>query len=714
MNLSEVLNVALPELPARRVKSYPRIHPKIVMREQVEGGVPVLIAIVSGGTYLYRFNPQQWALAQLFDGQRSYADVTQAYQEQTNTAIEENDVREFADSLEQGEFWYKSALDQNLTAAQKLADTRQQKIKKKFADLSSIVVASWDPDVHITRLHQAIKFMYRPWFMFLSAGLLAITVLIFVGGWHEIWRDTIEYYTFTDKGGADLTEFWLLFCALGFFHESAHAVTCKHFGGEVHRTGFLLVYLSPAFFADITEVYVYGGKWQRIAAIFAGIWVELMFCSVASIIWWGSPLGSSVHDFAYKVMLITGVAVVLMNLNPLIKLDGYYLFGELIGIPTIKENSTEYLSSWIKHNLFRLPVEVPYLRQRRRWLFVFYAIISGAYSYLVLFAIVRLAYNIADHFSPQWAFLPAAALAFLIFKTRLRSSWRFMRDFFLDKQQTMKAALQSPRKIAYAAVILLTLFAPIWRETVTGKFVLEPEERAIVRAVEPGEVTAVLVSEGTYVTAAAPLMQLRNVSLERKDDNARADLRSAELQSRNAQLNYQDVGPATIQRIYQQQRYRSLAEQKDKLHIRSPISGLLVTPNMENLIGSIVDSGAVLAEVDDLRTMKARIFIPEFEVPKVLPGAEVSLKLESEFRPLRGKVTSMTLASSPIEPGLISEQKYKGIAPPAYYVATAPFANIDGAMRPGMSGDAKINIRRLSVAGFVFENLREFTRRKIW
>jgi hypothetical protein len=112
--------------------------------------------------------------------------------------------------------------------------------------------------------------------------------------------------------------------------------------------------------------------------------------------------------------------------------------------------------------------------------------------------------------------------------------------------------------------------------------------------------------------------------------------------------------------------------------------------------------------------MKARIFIPEFEVPKVLPGAEVSLKLESEFRPLRGKVTSMTLASSPIEPGLISEQKYKGIAPPAYYVATAPFANIDGAMRPGMSGDAKINIRRLSVAGFVFENLREFTRRKIW
>ena len=110
------------------------------------------------------------------------------------------------------------------------------------------------------------------------------------------------------------------------------------------------------------EVYVYGGKWPRVAAIVAGIWVELMFCSVASIVWWGTPAGNPVHDFAYKIMLITGVAVVLMNLNPLIKLDGYYLFGELVGIPTIKENSTDYLSSWVKRNVFRLPVDVPYLR----------------------------------------------------------------------------------------------------------------------------------------------------------------------------------------------------------------------------------------------------------------------------------------------------------------------------------------------------------------
>lgn len=714
MNLSEVLNVALPDLPARRNKSYPRVHPKLIMREHVEVGVLTRVATISGGTYLYRFNSEQWAVVQLFDGERSYRQVAEAYQRQTNTAFDEEQVREFADSLEELDFWYKTPQEKNLTASEKLSETRQRQVKKRSVDLSSIVVASWDPDVHITRLHKLVKFVYTPWFLFLTLVLFTLMALIFMSGWSEIWRDTVEYYTFTDKGALDLVEFWLLFCGLGFFHESAHALTCKHFGGEVHRTGFMLVYLSPAFFADITEVYVYGGKWQRIAAIFAGIWTELIFCSVASIIWWGTPAGSPVHDFAYKVMLITGVAVVLMNLNPLIKLDGYYLFGELIGIPTIKESSTEYLSWWVKHNLFRLPVEVPYLRRQRRWLFVSYATISGAYSYLVLFAVVRLTYNIFNHFTPQWAFVPAAALAFLIFRARVRSSWRFMKDFYLDKRQRFLAQLNSPQALALGAVILVALFAPVWRETVSGRFLLEPQQRAIVRATEPGEIIAVKADEGMQVDAAAPLVTLRNFKLESRAGDAQVGLSSAEAYSRQAQLNYTNIGRAKTERIYQRERYHDISEQVGALDIRSPIAGMVVTPSIKDLTGTIVDPGAELAEVDDIGILRGRIFIPEFEASKVALNAEVSLKLESQFQPIRGRVNSLAPASSLIDEGLVSQEKYKGIAPPAYYVATVLLSNHDGKMLPGMSGDAKISVRHRSIAGFVFQDLQDFTSRKIW
>jgi putative peptide zinc metalloprotease protein len=711
MNLAEVLNVALPELPARRLtKRFPRLHPKLIIREQIEDGNPTMVGMISGGTFIFRFTPEQWRLLELFNGERSYAEVADLYLEQTGVAFGEEQIHEFTDSLDEGGFWYKTTYEQNITASQKLADERQRKNKRKV-DLSLITFSTWDPDRYLTNLHRLIGFAYAPWFTFLTLGMFTIMTLIFVGGWSEIWRDSVQYYTFTDKGAADLAEFWLLFCGLGFFHESAHGLTCKHFGGEVHKMGFMLIYLSPAFFCDVGEVYVYGGKWPRIAAIVAGIWIELMFCSIASVVWWGTPSGSPVHDFAYKIMLITGVAVVLMNLNPLIKLDGYYLFGELIGIPTIKESSTEYLSSWFKRHVFRLPVEVPYLRRSRRGLFVGYALISGAYSYVVLLAVIRLAYNIFAHFSAQWAFLPAGVIAVLIFRVRLRSTGRFMRDFFLDKKEAIAGWSTSPRGALLEGLILVLLFAPIWHKTVAGRFIVEPEQRAVVRATVAGQVVALFTDEGMEIAAHSPIAQLQDIRLE---SEARTDLGMAEDRVRQSQLSYRDLGGALGERASQTERNRSVEGRMSALEIVSPISGVVVTPNLRNLVGSFVEEGRVLAEVDDLRSLKANIFLPEFEMHEVGVGASAAIKLASRFAPVRGRVTAIAPALAEVPPGVIRQEKYQGIVPPSYYVATMLIPSPLEGMTVGMTGDAKIAVRRQSVAGAVWTAAREFVQRKLW
>jgi putative peptide zinc metalloprotease protein len=715
MNLSEVLNVALPELPARRIgKSNLRLHPKLIAREQIEGGVPTIVATVSGGSYVMRFSPEQWKLLQLFNGERSYGEAAELFQEETGIDVSEEQVREFADSLDEGGIWYRTSLELATTASEKLADERRRRSRKKI-DLSMMTFSTWDPDEYLTRLYARLRFVYTKWFTFLTLGVFALMILIFVSGWSEIWRDTVRYYTFTDKSAADLAEFWLLFCGLGFFHESAHGLTCKHFGGGVHSMGFMLIYLSPAFFCDVGEVYVYGGKWPRVAAIIAGIWVELMFCSAASIVWWGTPAGNPIHDFAYKIMLITGVAVVLMNLNPLIKLDGYYLFGELVGVPTIKENSTEYLSSWVKRHVFRLPVDVPYLRPRRRGLFVGYALMSGLYSYVVLFAVVRFVYNIFSRSSPQWAFLPALLLAFLIFRARLRSSVRFMKDFYLDKQQDLRTWWNQPYKVGPAVLVAaLVLFAPVWRETVSSRFVLEPQQHATIRAAVPGQITEVLADEGTPVAAGTPLFLLRNVRLEAEADDAKRSLGAAEARAREAEINYANLGIARAERASQVGRSHSVFEQVAALQVASPIAGVVATPRLQDRVGSFVQEGDELAEINDARTLKARIFIPEFQVRRIRPGAPVSLKLESLFQPVRGQVNSIAPASSELAAGLAEEEKYKGIAPPSYFAASVLLSNAEGRLRPGMSGEAKVQVKRQSIAGFVWETVREFFQRKVW
>ena len=711
MNLSEVLNVALPELPARRLdKTFRRLHPKLIAREQLEDGVPTIIAMVSGGSFIMRFTPDQWKLVQLFNGTRSYQDIAELFLKETGIAFTEEEVREFADPLDECGMWYRTTLDLSTTAGEKQADERRRRAKD--VNLAMMTFSTWDPDNYLTRLHERLSFMYTKWFTFLTLGVFAVTALIFISGWSEIWRDTLRYYTFTDKSAADLAEFWLLFCGLGYFHECAHGLTCKHFGGAVHSMGFMLVYLSPAFFCDVGEVYVYGGKWPRVAAIFAGIWVELMFCSVASVVWWTTPAGLPIHDFAYKIMLITGVAVFLMNLNPLIKLDGYYLLGELIGLPSIKEDSTDYLSSWVKRTVFRLPVDVPYVRPRRRWLFVVYAVLSGLYSYLVLFAVVRFVYNIFSRSNPQWGFLPALLLAFLILRARLRSSVRFMKGFYLDKQQKIRN--QPYKALAVSLAAGLVLLAPVWRETVGGRFFMEPEQRAIIRAAVPGQITEVLADEGTPVAAGTPLFLLRNVRLETEADDARASLRSAEAQARQAEINYANIGIARAERVSQAGRSRSVSEQVAALQVASPISGVVATPRLRDRLGSFVQEGEVLADIYDARTLKALIFVPEFQVHQILGAAPASLKLESSFQPLRGYVSSIAPASSVLAPGLVQEEKYKGIAPPSFYVATVVVFNTGGMLRSGMSGDAKIQVGRQSIVGFVWRTFREVLQRKVW
>jgi putative peptide zinc metalloprotease protein len=713
MNLTEALHVALPDLPARPArKRCPRLHPHVVARPQSEDGQPVIYAIVSGANQLYRFSPDQWALIQLFNGERSYQDVSNLHKSRTGVLYTPEDIQEYVGTLD--EIWYTSPQEPNVMAAQKGAEERHKRAAKKWEDITTITVGHWDPDAYLTRLHEKVKFVYSRWFTFLTLAFFAFMAWIFIDRWGEIGSDTLKYYNFTEKGLGDIVEFWLLFCFLGFFHESAHGLTCKHFGGAVHKMGFLLYYLEPCFFVDVTEVYLYAGKWARIATSIAGIWTELVFCAVASIVWWGTPVGTPTHDFAYKIMLITGVGVAVINLNPLIKLDGYYILCELVGIIGLKEDSTEFVSSWCKKHLLRLPVEVEFVPRRRRWLFAIYAIVSGIYSYTLLYVVVSFSYNVFRKYSPEWAFVPAGVLGLVIFKSRIRALVRLMKTFYLDKKERVRRLLLRPQGAVAGVLAGLFLFAPVWPETRTGRFSLEPVQKAAVRATVPGEVASVLPGEAQFVAAGAPLIYLRNPDLEGRAARVNSELQVASLRAAQARLRYAEYSRAERERDSLRQQFSQLTSQLSALQLVSPISGVVITPRLSDLIGSYADSGSLLVEVADVSVLRARIYLPEFDLRDVKVGDRISLKMDSSFEPLHSRVVEVAPAASRIEPGLAPVEGYKGLTGVDFYGVTALVPNGDGRIRAGMSGTAKILIGHRSLARWAGKEARDFVDRKIW
>src|SRR5260370_42077361 len=136
-------------------------------------------------------------------------------------------------------------------------------------------------------------------------------------------------------------------------------------------------------------------------------------------------------------MLITGLAVLFLNWNPLIKLDGYFLLTEALGISMLKEDSTAYVAAWVKKYVWRLPMEVPYVPKRRRVGHAIYAIASGAYSYSLLFLVANFVGNVARNYSPEWGFLFGLAAGYRIFRSRIQKLVRFMHTVYLDTNKRL-------------------------------------------------------------------------------------------------------------------------------------------------------------------------------------------------------------------------------------------------------------------------------------
>ena len=104
---------------------------------------------------------------------------------------------------------------------------------------------------------------------------------------------------------------WLLLAIGGVkvLHEFGHALVCKHFGGEVHEMGFMLLVFSPCLYCDVSDAWRMPNKWHRIAISAAGMLVELVLASLATIVWWYAVPGL-VQLVALNIMIICSVVAI--------------------------------------------------------------------------------------------------------------------------------------------------------------------------------------------------------------------------------------------------------------------------------------------------------------------------------------------------------------------------------------------------------------------
>ena len=196
--------------------------------------------------------------------------------------------------------------------------------------------------------------------------------------------------------------------------------------------------------------------------------------------------------------------------------------------------------------------------RRRAPLFVAYAVASGVYSYLMLFVVVRFSYNVTSKLMAEFALIPAGALAIAIFRSRLKSLWDVVKQFWTA--HLSRGFWLRPRTLVIGGVVLVLLFVPMLRDRESAYFVVEAANPVTLHATVNGRVDAVYVREGEEVRRGEPLLRMSSTDVAAMGSSARASMGEAHYHAFAAELAGESIGTAAA-REAAARRSRGLADE---------------------------------------------------------------------------------------------------------------------------------------------------------
>ena len=670
---------------------------------------------------VFSFEDVNWGLIGLFDGTRTREQIAEEYNRRHSGAgISLDLVLDYEDSLRRFGLLEQGVAERNLALLESFKDARREAAQEKAEGFNVFLIPFhvFDPDRFLNRTVKYIRWLWTPPVAAVAAILFLLTASVFVRNWSVLWRQTIELYSFLKKPFWDAVQFFVILTVIGAIHEFGHAYVTKIYGGDVHDVGIALFYFTPAFYCDTTDAFLFQNKWHRLWVKTAGIYVESFLCFGATGLWLASYPDTLLHELAYKTMLYTGISTVFFNINPAIKSDGYHVVANMLEIPQLREESFAYFGALIQRYLLRLPVELPPLSRRKRRIFSIYAPYAIVYTAFIMFLVGRLFFNLYSKYFPDSAVLLLVPTIYLIFRKRARVFFRVLRLFYLDKKEFLMSRRARPYLAGIAAALLLILAIPWSRQTIRAHIVLRPVSLIRVEAPEDATVLDVLARERDDVRQGQVVVSLASATLEsrvlglaaQRDRLQKESSRSRE--SADAGAIFQTSQRASAVDALQ----RTSEIRKAHLNVWSPSAGRILTPRTEDLTGRFVRAGTLLMEIGDCQRLIAEIPVSERFLTDLRVGAPVSVQLRGQpTRILKGSVVSVSPAtlSLPQTTGRVKGATLP-LNRPDRFVAIAQFENPASWIPPGMSGEAKIRLERVSYLSRAWRIVREWVQRTIW
>lgn len=264
----------------------------------------------------------------------------------------------------------------------------------------------------------------------------------------EGWQDRL----FSLQGIVMLT---LLYPLVKALHELAHGWAVKRWGGEVHEMGVMLLVFLPVPYVDASASTRFESPAQRMMVAAAGVLTELGIAALAMWFWVYAEPGLA-RALAWQTMLIGTVSSLLVNGNPLLKFDAYYVLADALQIPNLAKRANAHIGWLARRYLLgdreaepavQAPGEAPWLTA--------YAVLSFVYRTLLVAGILLF---VSGRFFAVGIVLAAWALAGSLLIPLIGRFWRLTRTLSLRRRRLRGYGLMlGGLMLAWAAVAWLPL-----------------------------------------------------------------------------------------------------------------------------------------------------------------------------------------------------------------------------------------------------------------
>lgn len=440
--------------------------------------------------------------------------------------------------------------------------------------------------------------------------LLALIGLYLIGRQWQAFTSTFAYF-FNWEG---MAYFIAAMFGVKILHELGHAYVATYYGCRVPSMGVVFLVFWPVFYTDTTDAWRLTSRTKRLHITAAGVVVEMILAVIATFLWSFLPDGPF-KSVAFFVATVSWSFSLLLNMNPLLRFDGYYFLADYLDVSNL-QGTAFALGKWqLRKWLFEWDDPKPYVfpvNTEKKLLL--YAYCTWVYRFFLMIGIALLVYHL---FFKVLAIVAMSAAIVLFLVAPIAKELHY----YWQRTDDMSWTQHSKRIVGVGLVLLMVLILP-WKGSISAPALLEYQEHSRYYLPESAKLVESHIMNHQQVQANQVLMRFESPELENKIHQLQYDVKIIRYRLRTELGKTENYGirQADEEELAEKlSELRGLEEQRDQLTIKAKFAGKIVDLLPTAKVGTWLTKDARLFELVRANDEVITAYVPEQTVKRIKP-----------------------------------------------------------------------------------------------